>query len=506
MDVLLTLPIVIAVLILVVIGGVGWFIYMKIKYKTVPSNIALIITGPKLGDPEKETNIFQDDQGRSMKVIRGGGHRLRMFQTHTPVSLNAFQLKIETPKVYTQQGVGIFGEAVATVKVSDTLEGIVKYAEQFLGRESEEYKKDISEVLGSNLRAILSKMTVEQINSDRESFNEQVRQIAQSQLDDMGFRITSLGLTNLTDDENYLENLGRPKIAQVKKEAEIAESTNTRETKVHTAQMNEDVKKEEYERDIAIAESRKEKEIKDAQIKAETEREKARTEASYDLERAEREIEVERERLKIVSQEKEEEMRLQLFERERHVKLEEEEVKVRQAKAEAEYYEKVKAAEAEAESQEKAGRAEAEVIKMKSVAEVEAIEKRAEALNKHKEVMMTEMLIKMLPDFAKAVSEPLSNVESIRILDGGKGNGVESLPGSVTGMMTNLQESLAQMTGLDLNEIVNNLSGRKNLKGELGEIANTLNKDDGSHDHEISNEELANSTDGKPENEMNAEE
>lgn len=120
--------------IIAIVGGAAWFIYMKLRYKTVPSNMALIITGPKLGDPKKESNIFQDEQGRSMKVIRGGGHRLRMFQTHTPVSLTSFQLQLKTPKVYTLQGVGIFGEAVATVKVADTLEGIVKYAEQFLGK------------------------------------------------------------------------------------------------------------------------------------------------------------------------------------------------------------------------------------------------------------------------------------------------------------------------------------------------------------------------------------
>ncbi|RKQ33974.1 flotillin family protein [Oceanobacillus halophilus] len=476
MEFAIVLSIILAVVVLAVIGGIVWFVYMKLKYKTVPSNTALIITGPKLGDPEKETNIFQDDQGRYMKVIRGGGHRLRMFQTHTPVSLTAFQLKISTPTVYTLQGVPIVGEAVAMIKVADSLDGIAKYAEQFLGRDQDEIEADISEVLGSNLRAILSKMTVEQINNDRESFNEQVRDIAQKQLDDMGFKITSLGLTDLKDVEgsDYLTNLGRPRTAEVQKAAEIAEATNRRETKVHVAQMNEDVKREEYEREIAIAESRKQKEIQEAQNKAETEREKAKTEAAYALEKAEREIEVEKERLKIVSQEKEEQLRLQLLERERQVKLEEEEVKVKKAKAEADYYERIKAAQAEAEAQEKAGRAEAEVIRIKSLAEIEAIEKRAEALNRNKDVMMTEMLIKMLPEFAKAVSEPLSNVDSIRILDGGNGNGVNNIPNSVTGMMANLQESLSQMTGIDLNEIIENISGKGNLKTELGQIASSL--------------------------------
>ncbi|MFC4558502.1 flotillin family protein [Virgibacillus kekensis] len=461
---------------------------MKFRYKTVPSNVALIITGPKLGDPKTDSNVFQDDEGRYMKVIRGGGHRLRMFQTHTPVSLTAFQLKITTPTVYTKQGVPIVGEAVAMIKVADSLEGIAKYAEQFLGRKQNELEADIGEVLGSNLRAILSKMTVEQINNDRESFNDQVREIAQNQLDAMGFKITSLGLTDLKDVEgsDYLTNLGRPRTAEVQKAAEIAEATNTRETKVHKAKMNEETQREEYERETSIAESRKEKEIKDAVFKEETEQARAKTEAAYELEKAERELEVEKERLKIISQKKEEELRLKQLERERNVKLEQEEVKVRKAKADADYYEKIRTADAEAESKEKEGRAEAEVIKIKSLAEVEAIEKRAEALNKHKDVMMTEMLIKMMPDFAKAIAEPLGNVESIRILDGGDGKGVSNLPGSVTGMMANLQDSLSQMTGLDLNDIINNFSGKSNLKGELGSIAQGLNKRNETPPHGVS--------------------
>src|SRR5699024_4958344 len=209
MNTFIAMIVLISVVVLVILGGIGWFIYMKLRYKTVPSNTALIITGPKLGDPAKETNIFQDDQGRYMKVIRGGGHRLRMFQTSTPVPLTAFQLKITTPTVITKQGVPIVGEAVAMLKVADSLVGIAKYAEQFLGRKQAELEDDIAEVLSSNLRAILSKMTVEQINNDRESFNDQVREIAQNQLDEMGFKITSLGLTDIrdVDGSDYLQNL-----------------------------------------------------------------------------------------------------------------------------------------------------------------------------------------------------------------------------------------------------------------------------------------------------------
>src|SRR5699024_12493251 len=113
-------------------------------------------TGPNLGDEKKEKNIYRDDQGRYMKVIRGGGHRLKMFQTGTRVSLISFQLEIKTPKVYTQQGVGIYGEAVATLKVSDTLQGIVKYVEQFLVKSHKDILHDILEVYSTHLSNMLA--------------------------------------------------------------------------------------------------------------------------------------------------------------------------------------------------------------------------------------------------------------------------------------------------------------------------------------------------------------
>src|SRR5699024_5467490 len=104
--------------------------------------------------------------------------------------------------------------------------------------------------------------------------------------------------------------------------------------------------------------------------------------------------------------------------------------------------------------------AEASVIREKSIAEVEAIEKRGEALNKNKEVMLTEMIINMAPEFAKSVSEPLGKVESIRILDSGDGKQMNSLPKTVTNTISNLQESLGQMTGIDLEHILENLSDK----------------------------------------------
>lgn len=459
------LTILVALLVLAAIGGIVWYFYMKVRYKTVKPNQALIITGPKLGDPKKDPSIYQDASGRYLKVVRGGGHRLRMFQTIERIPLKSFQLYIETAKVYTDQKVKVYAKATATVKVSEKLEGIVRYAEQFLGKDDKEIKVQIEKILDTHLRAILSKMTVEDINSNLDKFNKSVREIAQTELDRMGFEITSLGLSEIDDEDGYLESLGKPQVAEVKKIADIAEAESRRETELKIAEVNEEVAKKKYEREMNIAESRKEKDLKDAQIKAETERERAISESSYELEQEERRLDIEQRRLKIREQEKENELKLKEMERENAVKLQEREVllekqrvEVRKQQADAEYYVKKRAAEADAESKKLAGKADAEVIRETTEAEVEALQKRAEAMNQYKDVLITEKLIEMVPEYARAVSASLNNVESIRILDGGSGDQIKAIPNMVTSMMANMNEGLEQMTGLDLTNIVENLS------------------------------------------------
>ncbi|WP_227396167.1 flotillin family protein [Jeotgalibacillus aurantiacus] len=476
MEILAALSIIIPILVVLAIIGAVVFVYYKIRYRTARSNQALIITGPKLGDPKKETNIFTDNEGRSMKIIRGGGHLLRMHQTATPVELTSFQLKLTTPRVYTNGGVPIVADAVAMVKVADTLKGIANYAEQFLGKKSAELEEEIAEVLSANLRAILSKMTVEQINEDRESFNAQVTEVAQKQLDDMGFRITSLGLTDLRDadsENGYLENLGRPRIAEVRKLAEIAEANSEKETRIQRANSDKEAKEEEYKRQTEIAAAQKEKDLKDAAIKEETERARAKSEQSYTLEKAKLDKEVQEEELMLVAKRKEEELRIQQLERSRQVQIEEEENKIRKAKADADYYSVTRQAEAEARKAEidgeaqarikrEAGLAEAQVILERGKAEAESRRLLTEAIAEHGEVILAEKLIDMLPIYAEKIAKPLENIESVKILDTGGGNGVASYGKSITQTMVELQEPLKELTGIDVSKLLSDMVNRGN--------------------------------------------
>lgn len=465
---------------LLIVAGIGafiWYIFMKTRYKTVASNEAMIITGPKVGDPKKEKNVYKDDEGRHMRIIRGGGYRMKMFQSSNKVSLKSFQLNIETPKkIYTENGLGVRAQAIATVKVADDLNGIVKYAEQFLGKDQKEISTEIENVLNTNLRSILTKMTVEQINSDRESFNQQVTEVAQNQLNNMGFLITSFGLSNIEDEEGYLENLGKSQIAEVKKEADIAESDAIRETELRVAENDEIANKEKIRREMNVAEEKRKKDLRDQEILSETNKATAQAEAAGELERESRQLEIRQKQLEVDKSERQNELDLIQMEKQNDVKIQKEKDEVRRQQAETDKLVALKKAEADYETRLKQGQAEAEVIKQKYKAEADGIRERAKAISENQEAIIIEKVIDMLPEFARAVTEPMNNIESIRVLDGGNGDGISSLSNNVISQMSSLEEGFGQMTGFNLSEMLKNMSQRKQtINVESNEQSNDSN-------------------------------
>ncbi|WP_180994426.1 flotillin family protein [Bacillus sp. Marseille-P3661] len=484
-------------LLILIVGGAIGFIVFKKRYKTASSNQALIITGPKLGNPDQDPRIFEDENGRSLKIIRGGGVRLKLFQTCTPIDLNSFQIKLTTPKVYTSQGVPVVADAVTSVKIADSLIGIANYAEQFLGKKQNEIEDEVSKVLGTNLRAILSKLTVEEINNDRESFNQQVQDIAQKELDNMGFKITSFGLDDLrdADEENgYLDNLGRPRIAEIRKKAEMAESDAEKETRMYKAKNDQEAQDEENKRLTAIAQSKKERDIKEAQIKEETERARAKSEQSYELEKA-----------RLAQQVKEEEMKIQFIERQRQVELELEEQKRRKTQADANAYDIKAKAEAEADKaridgetkaliEKQKGLAEAAVIRERGLAEAEAKQLMAEAMEKYGQAAILEMFIDMLPKYAREVALPLSKIEGMKVIDmgGSESGGATKITNNVTKTMVGIQESLKETTGMDVKAMLESFVSRGNVNN-FGNSKDTYepgnSNEDTSTDHKESNQE-----------------
>ncbi|WP_079480058.1 flotillin family protein [Halobacillus salinus] len=474
-----------------VVGGLITFIVFRMRYKTASSNEALIVTGPKLGDPEKEKNVFEDDNGRSVKIIRGGGYRLRMFQTATPIDLTSFQLQVNSEKAYTKEGIPVRVASTAVISIGSELEIMANFAEKFLGKKQGERESELKDVLNGHLRSIIASLPIEKIYNDFKEVNTQVKKIAESDLKGMGFEITSFALNDVedVDEENgYIDALGRPHIAEVQKKANMAESDATKETRIYQAKNDQEAQDEENRRLTAVAESTNEKEIKEAEFQKEANRARANAEQAGEIERQ-----------KLAQQVKEEELKVQYIEKQRAVELEEEENKRRRSIADAEAYEVTKRAQAEADNERIKGESEAEVIRQRGVAEAESKERMAKAMSEYGEAAIMEMLLSVLPEYAEKVSAPLSQIKDMKVIDMGGSDsqgGSAKITNSVTSTMLGIQESLKETTGMDLKAMLESYVSRgavnafeDNSSKRYQEVSATHEKEEESVSEEEMNED-----------------
>jgi flotillin len=442
------------------VGGIITFIVFRMRYKTASSNEALIVTGPKLGDPEQEKNVFEDDNGRSVKIIRGGGYRLRMFQTATPIDLTSFQLQVNSEKAYTKEGIPVRVASTAVISIGSELEIMANFAEKFLGKKQQEREGELKDVLNGHLRSIIASLPIEKIYNDFKEVNTQVKKIAESDLKGMGFEITSFALNDVEDvdvENGYIDALGRPHIAEVQKKANMAESDATKETRIYQAKNDQEAQDEENRRETAVAASKKEKDIKEAEFQKETNRAKANADQAGEIERQ-----------KLAQQIKEEELKVQYIEKQRAVELEEEENKRRRSIADAEAYEVTKRAQAEADNERIKGESEAEVIRQRGIAEADSKERMARAMEHYGEAAIMEMLIKVLPEYAEKVSAPISQIKDMKVIDMGGANsqgGSAKVANSVTSTMLGIQESLKETTGMDLKAMLESYVSRGTVNG-----------------------------------------
>src|SRR5690625_2618444 len=404
MNEMLTIPIII-VAVIVLLGLAFWA-----RYNTVSSDQAMIVTGTMLG----KGHTYTDDSDRKIKIVRGGGAFIvPIFQKAEYLSLLSHKLDVSTPEVYTEQGVPVMADGVAIIKIGGSIEDIATAAEQYMGKPDDALRSEAQEVLEGHLRAILGTMTVEEVYRNRERFAQEVQGVAARDLKKMGLQIVSFTIKDLRDQNGYLEALGKPRIAAVKRDADIAEADAIRDARIKKAAAEEGGQKAELIRDTNIAEADKEKQMKVAAFKREQDQAKAEADQAYHIQEARSKQQV-----------TEEMMRIELVKKEREIDIEEKEIERREKqydaevkkKADAERYAVEQAAEAdkarrmreadaakyqietqaqataeqkrldgqaEADADLARGTAKADVIRMEGLAEAEAKEKLAEAFNQY---------------------------------------------------------------------------------------------------------------------------
>ncbi|PYZ98112.1 flotillin [Alteribacter lacisalsi] len=448
------------------------------KYTTVGKNEALIVTGSLLGAGK---SVVSDDEGKKVKIIHGGGaFIIPVMQQARRISLENHKLEVGANNVYSKQGVPVSVNGNAIIKIGSSVQEISTAAEQYIGK-YDDLKTEARQVLEGHLRAILSSMTVEEINSDREVFAKEVQKVAATDLSKMGLRILSFTTNEVSDKNGYLDALGQPQIAAVKRDAAIARAEREKEARIENARAEQEAKAAEYTRDAEIANSQKEKELKVAEYRRQQEEAKAQADQAYSLQEA-------RAQQKVT----EEKMQVNIIERQKQIELEEKEIQRRERqydaevkkKADAERYAVEQEAEAQkakelraAEAERERGRAEADVILSKGLAEAEAKEKIAEAFSKYGQAAMLDMITEMLPEYAKQAAQPLGNIDKITVVDtGGSGqnSGANKVTGYATNLMGSLQESLKASSGLDMKELIESFAGKGNVKQSIDNLSEEM--------------------------------
>ncbi len=457
--------------------------------------------------------IVVSGRGR-VKFITGGADMVvPLFHTWNRLSLEVMTLDVTTPEVYTSQGVPVAVDGVAQIKIKKDEASLHSAAERFLGKMPEEIAKIALETVQGHLRAILGTLSVEEIYKNRDQFAQKVQEISAGDLGNMGLGIDSFTIRDLRDKHGYLEALGKPRIAEVKrtaaiaeavasKEASIAQADAERETRERQAEAQRLAQEAEAKRDAAVAEAnadkvRRQKEAdataqrasEIAQFQAQqaiaeqqaiANRKRAEAEMAYELQKKTVEIQVQEQEIKRREKELDATIKRQADAKRYEMEtLADATRKKIETEAEAEKQRLVLVADgekarglaaaavtqaqgqAEAEANKARGLAEAEARKAQGLAEAMGMEKKAEAWRKYNEAAVLQILAPILPEIARALAEPLARIDRITMVNTGGNSevGVARLTAEVAKAVSQVPPVVESLTGINLGDLLSKLRG-----------------------------------------------
>jgi flotillin len=419
------------------------------QYTKVGPNEVLIISGRR---------ARRGDHG--YRIVRGGGTYVRPFRERVQrLSLELMQFEVKTAETYTTHGVPVQIDGVCMVRIDASEQGIERAAQQFLSRGGEDIVRTAMQAVEGHMRAAVGGLSIEDIYRERARLIAAVRELAGPDLESMGLQIVSLTIRNIADKQGYLEALGRPRTAQVKRDAIRGEAEAEREAKAAR-----------YEADLAIEESRREFEVRRAAAKAEGRRAAAEADLAYDLQQA-----ISRQQVRA------EELRVEIVERQRMIELMQAEVERRRRELEAEVVEPALArareilAVAEAQREEAAalGAGEADALRLRGLAEAEAMAAKARSWGDYNEAAVTDRILEVLPQLAAAVSAPLAKTDRIVMIggNGGATAGASRITKDVTQIVAELPALLEALTGVKFDELVKRVPGLRDATDQAADAS-----------------------------------
>jgi len=376
------------------------------------------------------------------------------------IPLSTQTLIIESPRVYTSQGVPISVTGVAQVKINGQSDEMLRAAaEQFGSKAEDEIAHVAKETLEGHQRAMMGNMTVEEIYRERKTFSNAVFDVSKKDFVKFGMSIISYTLKDITDEVGYLKALGQSRTAQVQKDARVGEAEARRDANMAEAQAEMQRMEAKLANDTEIARAKRDFDLKKATYDVEVNTAKAEAEKAYELQAA-----------SVQQKIKEQQTQIKVVERQQQIEIQEQEIMRKEKEldskikkpAEAEKFRLEKIAEAnrlrlvlEAEAEAEAltlkGEAEAFAIEAKAKAEAEQMAKKADAWNEYGKAAIVDMMLQVLPKVAAEVAAPLTRVNKVTMVADSNGEiGAARLTEEVLSIMTKVPETIDNMTGVDI--------------------------------------------------------
>ncbi len=431
-----------------------FLLFYSARYKLAPSDKILVVYG-KVGD------------GRTARTIHGGGKLIiPLIQNYAYLDLKPLTININLVNALSLQNIRINVPSTFTIGISTDPTIMANAAERMLGLQPSQIEEMASEIIFGQLRLTVASLTIEEINSDRERFLEQIRTNVDQELNKVGLYLINVNITDITDEADYIASIGKKAAAIAVNKAKVDEADAMRDGAIGEAKANRD-------KDIQVAENFAEAEkgkkaaeadqrvfVQEQEATAVQGENVSRAQiAEYNAELAEKEAEALR-RAEVARKQAEAEIEKAQYDLESERLRAEEIAREEVAKQQIEI-----AAEAEAERQRRVASGEADAILAKYKAEAEGIQAVLEAkatgysslvssAGGDAKAAATLLMVEKIEEIVARQVEAISNlkIDKITVWDSAGGNGEGSTANFVSSLIHSLPpvHDVAKMAGVDL--------------------------------------------------------
>jgi flotillin len=414
---------------------------------------------------------------RGTRIVKGHGTVIfPMVESFHQLSLELMSFDVAPVQdLYTKQGVAVTVEAVAQIKVKSDIESIQTASEQFLTKPQGDRESLIRLVMEGHLRGIIGQLTVEQIVKEPEMVADRMRSTCADDMNKMGLEVVSFTIKEVRDKNEYIVNMGRPDVARIKRDADVAAAEADRDTAIKRAeaQRASAIARAQADQERVLAETlsqtkqaeaTRDLEIKKAQYLETTKKQQAQADKAY-------EIQTNVMQQQVVA----ESVRVQQIEREQQIKVQEAEILRREKEliatvlkqaeierqrisvlADAEKNRLSMEAEGAAAATRAKGEAEADIIFKKGDAEARAMNVKAAAFQEYNQAAVIDKLLTAMPEIVAALASPLGKVDKITVVSTGNGSstGMHKVTSDLTDIAAQVPALVEALSGVPMTDLL----------------------------------------------------